>query len=136
MPHLLPSSTLRLETFPTPSQSCFSTLQRQIDQLNPTMAAAEQNFQPQVGDTTAGPHIHTYIPRADGSILVNGIAYVRQSVATIPVAASVPVAAAVVVEAPAPVVQMPYYPRSPYDYMLYPQLYPQFASLSLPVSCV
>lgn len=94
------------------------------------MATPEQNFQPQVGDTTAGPHIHTYIPRSDGSILVNGVAYIRQSAATIPVvAASLPVAAAAVV-VDTPVVQPPYFP---YMYpQLYPQLYPQFASLSLP----
>lgn len=98
------------------------------------MAAAEQNFQPQVGDTTNGPHLHTYIPRSDGSILVNGVAYVRQSVATIPINAPTVPAATVVIETPAPVVQTSYYPRSPYDYMLYPQQYPQFASLSLPVS--
>lgn len=84
------------------------------------MAAAEQNFQPQVGDTTAGPHIHTYVPRADGSILVGGVAYVRQSAATIPVVGTTP-APAVVVETPAPAVV-----QTPYPYYMYPQ----FASLS------
>ncbi|KAL5322710.1 hypothetical protein ACEPPN_010685 [Leptodophora sp. 'Broadleaf-Isolate-01'] len=71
------------------------------------MAAAEQNFQPQVGDTTNGPHLHTYIPRSDGSILVNGVAYVRQSVATIPINAPTVPAATVVIETPAPVIPPP-----------------------------
>lgn len=35
----------------------------------------EENFQPQVGDTSAGPHLHTYVPRADGAVMINGIAY-------------------------------------------------------------
>ena len=35
----------------------------------------EENFQPQVGDTSARPHLHTYIPRADGAVMINGIAY-------------------------------------------------------------
>ncbi|KAF4628965.1 hypothetical protein G7Y89_g9183 [Cudoniella acicularis] len=35
----------------------------------------EQNFQPQVRDTTDGPNLHTYIPRADGAIMVGGVAY-------------------------------------------------------------
>lgn len=44
-----------------------------------------QNFQPQVPDTTAGPHEHTYIPRADGAIIVNGVVYVRETKTPIPV---------------------------------------------------
>ncbi|KAG4441398.1 hypothetical protein IFR05_003085 [Cadophora sp. M221] len=72
------------------------------------MAAAQQNFQPQVGaDTTTGPHLHTYIPRSDGSILVNGVAYVRQSVTTIPISAPSVPADAVVIEAPVPVIPLP-----------------------------
>ncbi|QSZ28928.1 hypothetical protein DSL72_003435 [Monilinia vaccinii-corymbosi] len=38
-----------------------------------------QNFQPQVPDTTNGPHEHVYIPRSDGSILVNGLVYVQET---------------------------------------------------------
>ncbi|TGO90189.1 hypothetical protein BPOR_0075g00190 [Botrytis porri] len=44
-----------------------------------------QNFQPQVPDTTAGPHEHTYIPRADGAIIVNGVVYVRETKTPVPV---------------------------------------------------
>lgn len=43
------------------------------------MTQAEQHFQPQVRDTTNGPNLHTYIPRADGSVLIGGIIYVPQS---------------------------------------------------------
>jgi hypothetical protein len=62
----------------------------------------EQNFQPQVGDTTSGPHTHTYIPRSDGSILLNGIAYVPRaaSVAAAAVTVPVPIQAAVTVVQP------------------------------------
>jgi len=35
----------------------------------------QQNFQPQVGNTTNGPHLHTYIPQADGTIVIGGVAY-------------------------------------------------------------
>ncbi|KAL2064253.1 hypothetical protein VTL71DRAFT_4747 [Oculimacula yallundae] len=95
------------------------------------MATAGQNFQPQVGDTTAGPELHTYIPRSDGSILVNGVAYVRQTVAAVPVAAAQVPAAAVVVEAPAQVVQTPFFP---YMYpQLYPHMFPQFIPPPQPV---
>ncbi|KAH7348478.1 hypothetical protein BKA65DRAFT_454707 [Rhexocercosporidium sp. MPI-PUGE-AT-0058] len=85
------------------------------------MATAQQNFQPQVGDTTAGPHIHTYIPRADGSILVNGVTYVRQSVATIPVTApSVPPYIAqpqpIYAAAVTPAISPPYYNIQPQPY--------------------
>ncbi|PMD18241.1 hypothetical protein NA56DRAFT_630550 [Hyaloscypha hepaticicola] len=44
------------------------------------VAPPQQNFQPQTRDTTNGPHLHTYIPRSDGSILVGGVAYVPQAV--------------------------------------------------------
>lgn len=46
------------------------------------MTQAEENFQPQVRDTTNGPNIHTYIPRADGSVLIEGVIYVPQCAAT------------------------------------------------------
>lgn len=39
----------------------------------------EQNFQPQGRDTSNGPHVHTYIPRADGSIMIGGVAYHPQN---------------------------------------------------------
>lgn len=83
-------------------------------------AAIPQNFQPQTPDTTNGPTNHTYIPRADGSILIGGVAYIPQATATatVPVVtevpatisvAAVPVAAAGVA---VPSVQFPYYPLS------------------------
>lgn len=43
----------------------------------------EQNFQPQGCDTSHGAVDHTYIPRADGSIMVNGIAYIPQTQAPV-----------------------------------------------------
>jgi hypothetical protein len=49
-----------------------------------------QNFQPQAGDTSNGPIFHTYIPRSDGAIMVNGVAYVPRN-NTVTVATSVPV---------------------------------------------
>jgi len=39
----------------------------------------EQSFQSQLGDSSNGGHVHTYIPRADGSILFNGVAYFPQN---------------------------------------------------------
>ncbi|KAK2626031.1 hypothetical protein QTJ16_004293 [Diplocarpon rosae] len=85
------------------------------------MDTSDQNFQPQVGsDTTNGPHLHTYIPRADGSILVGGITYTPQffpaaTVVPTPVAASVPVVVS------SPIVQAPnYYPGFSYSF-IYPQ---------------
>lgn len=33
------------------------------------------NFEPQVRDTTNGPHIHTYTPRDDGSVMIGGVIY-------------------------------------------------------------
>ncbi|PVH78129.1 hypothetical protein DL98DRAFT_462866 [Cadophora sp. DSE1049] len=94
------------------------------------MSAAEQNFQPQVGETTAGPHIHTYVPRADGSILVGGVAYVRQSAATIPVIPPQPVLyqqpyiaqPQPVYAAPSPAISPPYYniQAQPYPSTGYP----------------
>ena len=39
----------------------------------------EQNFQPQVGDTTFGPHQHPYISRSDNpaqAINIGGISYI------------------------------------------------------------
>ncbi len=82
------------------------------------MATTGQNYQPQDGnDTSSGAHIHTYIPRADGSILVGGIAYIPQvaptaTVTAIPVTTSAPV----VVQ---PAVQPPY-PYFLNHYLLYP----------------
>jgi hypothetical protein len=35
----------------------------------------EQNSQPQVRDITNGPQLYTYIPRDDGSVLINGVVY-------------------------------------------------------------
>lgn len=81
-------------------------------------AAPQQNFIPQVRDPADGKVNHTYIPRADGSILIGGVAYIPQANPAAPVAA-VPVVAAVptpvVPVAPQPV-QFPYYPMFPYFY--------------------
>jgi hypothetical protein len=79
----------------------------------------QQNFQPQTRDTTNGPHLHTYIPRSDGTILVGGVAYVPQSVSNI-TATTVPVGVAIQPAAvPLPTVQLPseyvqYSPNFPY----------------------
>lgn len=99
-----------------------------------------QDFQPQVGsDTTNGPHIHTYIPRSDGSIIVGGVTYVPQVVAPatvtpVAVATSVAAPAPIVVQPAAPVVQAPYYPYDPFYGYMYPyasaSIYSGGASLS------
>jgi hypothetical protein len=69
------------------------------------------NFQPQVGDTTNGPHVHTYIPREDGTILIGGTAYIPK--APMPAVANVMAPAQGTVVQPA--VQTPfYYPQYPY----------------------
>ena len=67
---------------------------------------AEQNYQPQVRDTSNGANVHTYIPRADGSILIGGVVYTPQAgvtTTTAPVAVATPVATHVT--APVPVAQ-------------------------------
>ncbi|KAH8783469.1 hypothetical protein F5882DRAFT_498500 [Hyaloscypha sp. PMI_1271] len=51
----------------------------------------EQNYQPQTRDTTNGPHLHTYIPRSDGTIVVGGIAYIPQTIGSNFTATTVPV---------------------------------------------
>ena len=49
----------------------------------------QQNFQPQVRNTSAGPNLHTYIPREDGAVVIGGITFLPQTgvatAATIPV---------------------------------------------------
>jgi hypothetical protein len=71
----------------------------------------EQNFQPQTRDTTNGPHLHTYIPRSDGSIVVGGVAYVPQTVGSTVAATTVQVGTIPVAVQPAavslPAVQLP-----------------------------
>ncbi|CAL3968683.1 unnamed protein product [Diplocarpon coronariae] len=85
------------------------------------MDTSGQNFQPQVGsDTSNGPHLHTYIPRTDGSILVGGIAYMPQAISAATVV-PVPVAASVPVVVSSPIVQAPYY----YPGFSYSFIYPQ-----------
>lgn len=61
----------------------------------------EENFQPQIRDTSNGPHLHTYIPRSDGSILVGGVAYIPQSVPGVIAATTVPAFAQPVAVQPA-----------------------------------
>ena len=41
--------------------------------------AQQQNYQPQPGNTTNGPNIHTYIPRSDGTITISGVVYAPQA---------------------------------------------------------
>lgn len=61
-----------------------------------------QNFQPQVPDTSNGPHEHVYIPRSDGAVIINGVVYVRETKTPAPAPAPAPFA-------PTPVpVQDPY----------------------------
>lgn len=94
----------------------------------------EQNFQPQTRDKTNGPHLHTYIPRADGSIMVGGVAYVPQVITPVATAttAAVPAVAtsvgggatvvqpaavvtpATVIQPATPVLPTPEYYPSPY----------------------
>jgi hypothetical protein len=58
----------------------------------------EQSFAPQVRDTRLGPNIHNYIPRADGAIVVGGIAYYpegpKPAAIAIPTSLPVPVTTA------------------------------------------
>jgi hypothetical protein len=81
-------------------------------------AAPQQNFIPQVRDPADGKVNHTYIPRADGSILIGGVAYIPQANPAAPVAA-VPVIAAV----PAPVVPVVTPPPVLFPY---PIMFPYF----------
>jgi len=68
----------------------------------------QRNYQPQTGDTTNGPNIHTYIPRSDGTITIGGIIYTPQTaipIVTTPLGAT-PVAPVLVTTA-APTVVTP-----------------------------
>jgi hypothetical protein len=96
----------------------------------------QQNFQPQTRDTTNGPHLHTYIPRSDGTIVVGGVAYVPQNVGGTAVATTVPVGTASAVPVavqpaavPLPTVQLPQYVQYPLNFPYY--IYQQAASLSV-----
>lgn len=93
----------------------------------------EQNFQPQSRDTTSGPHNHTYIPRADGSIVIGGIAYIplvtANGSAAVPAPSAVPVATTAASAVPLPnppiptaipPVQLPFYPMN-FPYYIYQQ---------------
>jgi hypothetical protein len=85
----------------------------------------EQNFQPQTRDTTNGPHLHTYIPRSDGSILVGGVAYVPQVTNIGATATTVPIGGMTAVPvATQPIVQ----PFSPYPVNFPYYIYGQAAS--------
>ena len=100
----------------------------------------QQNFQPQTRDTTNGPHLHTYIPRSDGTIVVGGVAYVPQNVGGTAVATTVPLVTANAVPVavqpaavPLPTVQLPQYLQYPLNSPYY--IYQQAASLSVRDIC-
>ena len=84
----------------------------------------QENFQPQVPDTTNGANVHTYIPRADGSIVVGGVVYLpqtRAATATAPAAIPVTVSAIPAVPvAPAPAVVTPVTPALTQTYFTPP----------------
>jgi hypothetical protein len=63
--------------------------------------ATQQNYQPQVGNTNNGPHIHTYIPRSDGSISIGGVSYIPASGVPTATTTAVPVAVTPIPAAPA-----------------------------------
>jgi hypothetical protein len=83
----------------------------------------EQNFQPQTRDTTNGPHLHTYIPRSDGSIVVGGVAYVPQTVGSTIATTTVQVGTVPVAVQPAaialPTVQLPLEYQYPVNFPSY-----------------
>ena len=81
------------------------------------VAPPEQNFQPQTRDTTNGPHLHTYIPRSDGSILVGGVAYVPQALGGTVTATTVPVGTVPIAVQPA--VQVEYQVPLSFPYYIY-----------------
>jgi hypothetical protein len=55
------------------------------------MTRVEENFQPQVRDTTNGPNVHTYIPRGDGTIMVGDVIYIPQTTAATAATTAAPV---------------------------------------------
>ncbi|KAA8564142.1 hypothetical protein EYC84_012119 [Monilinia fructicola] len=79
-----------------------------------------QNFQPQVPDTSNGPHEHTYIPRSDGAIIVNGVVYLRETKTPAP-APVIPAIAPVMIPAPQYQQTMPQPAFQPYPYNPYTQ---------------
>jgi hypothetical protein len=95
----------------------------------------EQNFQPQTRDTTNGPHLHTYIPRSDGSILVGGVAYIPQVTNIGPTATTVPIGGVTAVPvATQPIVQpfSPYPANFPYYIYGQPASFPASFSFLFP----
>jgi len=109
----------------------------------------QQNFQPQVGDTTNGPHIHTYIPRSDGAIVIGGVPYFPENqtvvaapaVTVIPVTiAPAPAAAPAAAAQPVPTVPVAATPivthqnyEVPYGGPAIPVGYPTYSGLHSPV---
>ncbi|EPE28726.1 hypothetical protein GLAREA_09847 [Glarea lozoyensis ATCC 20868] len=102
------------------------------------------SFTPQVRDTTLGPNVHTYIPRADGAIVINGIAYFPDGPKpVVPATLPIPVTTSNVSQ-PAPVVgyagnAMPTQPiqTAPLPvpqpaYIPPPQFYPQAPTYAYP----
>lgn len=80
-----------------------------------------ENYQPQVRDTSNGPNVHTYIPRADGTVLIGGVVYIPQPAAAAPVAAA----------AAQPVVLPPGGPAIPVFNVLTTPQYPRAGTLVL-----
>jgi hypothetical protein len=70
-------------------------------------AVHEENYQPQVRDTTTGPHLHTYIPRDDGTVLIGDAQYMRTTPGIGATTVGVAVAGAAPVMAPVPAVAAP-----------------------------
>ena len=86
-------------------------------------SAQPDNYQPQVRDTTNGPNIHTYIPRSDGTVLIQGVVYIPQTNAGASTASTVTATAQPYIMPPGgpavPVfnvpVTPPYYPHLQYQ---------------------
>jgi len=108
------SSPLVQTTFIPVSQPKNPQPPKQIPQpRNITMASQPQNFQPQVRNTTDGPNMHTYIPRADGTFVVGGVPFAPQAgIATAPVAPVAVTGVPTPAQHPVPPPPAPYMPAA------------------------
>ena len=64
----------------------------------------QENYQPQTRDTTAGPQLHTYVPRADGSVMIGGTVFFPQPAPAVAAAAPAPAVVPVATNGTVPVV--------------------------------